>query len=113
MFFLAKKRFDTVGAFATSNQAFSSFLTLIILILIFFSFYLNKWLMLFGLSTLFVVQVISEYKFLIFAKKYFGSKMLFFSLFGIQIINIGILMGVVYFFLNSINIFLKYIKNKF
>ena len=31
--------------------------------------------------------------------------MLFFSLFGIQIINIGIIFGVIYFFLNKIKIF--------
>ena len=61
----------------------------------------------------FIVQVIFEYKFLVFAKKHFGLKMLFFSLFGIQIINIGILLGVIYFFLNNIKNFFINIKNFF
>ena len=102
--FLVKKKFDTQGSFATLNQAFSCLLTLLFLILILFSFYLNKSFIIFGLLILFIFQIITEHKFLIFAKKYFGLKMLFFSLFGIQVINIGILFGVMYFFLKMFNI---------
>jgi len=43
--------------------------------------------------------MVAGFLFLIFAKKHFGLKMLFFSLFGIQVINICILLGVIYFFL--------------
>ena len=98
--FLVKKKFDPQGSFATSTQALSSFFTLLILVLFLFSLYSNKSFFIFGLLILFIFQIIAEYKFLIFAKKYFGLKMLFFSLFGIQVINIGILFGVIYFFLN-------------
>jgi glycosyltransferase involved in cell wall biosynthesis len=102
---LNKKKFDSIGSFATSQQALSSFFTLLMLIFIFLSFYLDKWLVISGLIMSFIVQIIFEYRFLVFAKKYFGLKMLFFSLFGIQIINIGIIFGVIYFFLNKIKIF--------
>jgi hypothetical protein len=74
-------------------------MTLLFLVLILFSLNLNKSFIIFGLTILFIFQMITEYKFLIFAKKRFGLKMLFFSLFGIQVINIGILFGVIYFFL--------------
>jgi len=110
---LNKKKFDSMGSFATSQQALSSIFTLFMLIFILLSFYLDKWLVISGLFILFIVQIIFEYKFLVFAKKYFGLKMLFFSLFGIQIINIGILLGVIYFFLNYIKIFFINIKNFF
>ena len=108
-----KKKFDSIGSFATSQQALSSFFTLLMLIFIFLSFYLDKWLVISGLIMSFIVQIIFEYRFLVFAKKYFGLKMIFFSLFGIQIINIGILLGVIYFFLNNIKIFFIKIKNLF
>jgi len=48
--------------------------------------------------------------FLVFAKKYFGLKMSFFSLFGIQVIHAGILIGTVYFFLNGARSLLFYSK---
>ena len=83
------------------------------LILIFLSFYLDKWLVISGLFISFIAQIFFEYRFLVFAKKYFGLKMLFFSLFGIQIINIGILFGVIYFFFNNIKIFFINSKNIF
>ena len=110
---LSKKKFDSLGSFATSQQALSSFFTSFMLIFILLSFYLDKWLVISVLFISFIVQIIFEYKFLVFAKKYFGLKMLFFSLFGIQIINIGILLGVIYFFLNNIKIFFINAKNFF
>ena len=95
--FLKKRKFDTKGSFATLNQFFSSLLTLMIIILTLFSFILNKSVLILGLSTLFVVQIIIEFNFLIFAKKHYGLKMIFFSLFGIQVINLGIIFGAAYF----------------
>ena len=95
-----KKKFDTTGSGADLTQAFSSLLTLIILILILLVFALNKSFLLVGLFISFVTQIIIEFKFLLFAKKHFGFKMLFFSLFGIQVINMGILFGSAYFLLN-------------
>ena len=105
--FLEKKKFDTTGTFATLTQAFSSLLTLIIFILILLVFALNKGSLLVGLFILFVTQIIIEFKFLLFAKKHFGFKMLFFSLFGIQIINLAILFGAAYFFFNMIKKLLR------
>ena len=105
--FFEKKKFDTAGSFATLAQAFSSLLTLIIFILILLVFALNKGFLLVGLFILFVTQIIIEFKFLLFAKKHFGFKMLFFSLFGIQIINLAILFGAAYFFFNMIKKLLR------
>ena len=108
-----RKKFDSLGSFATSGQALSSILTSFMLIFILLSFYLDKWLVISGLFISFIAQIFFEYRFLVFAKKYFGLKMLFFSLFGIQIINIGILLGVIYFFFNNIKIFFINSKNIF
>ena len=105
--FLEKKKFDTTGTFATLTQAFSSLLTLIIFILILLVFALNKGSLLVGLFILFVTQIIIEFKFLLFAKKHFGFKMLFFSLFGIQVINLAIFFGAAYFFFNMIKKLLR------
>ncbi len=105
--FLEKKKFDTTGSFATLTQAFSSLLTLIMFILILLVFVLNKGFLLIGLFILFVAQIIIEFKFLLFAKKHFGFKMLFFSLFGIQVINMGIFLGSAYFFINMIKKLLR------
>jgi glycosyltransferase involved in cell wall biosynthesis len=99
---LKKKKFDTQGSFSTSSQAFSSVLTLIIFSLILLNFFyyhkINNLLLTIGI----IIQFIIEYKFLIFAKKYFGLKMLIFSLFGIQIINIGIILGIFKFCIKKI-----------
>ncbi len=105
--FLEKKKFDTTGSFATLTQAFSSLLTLIMFILILLVFVLNKGFLLIGLFILFVAQIIIEFKFLLFAKKHFGFKMFFFSLFGIQVINMGIFLGSAYFFINMIKKLLR------
>jgi glycosyltransferase involved in cell wall biosynthesis len=105
--FLEKKKFDTTGSFATLTQAFSSLLTLAIFILILLVFALNKGSLLVGLFILFLTQIIIEFKFLLFAKKHFGFKMLFFSLFGIQVINLAIFFGAAYFFFNMIKKLLR------
>ena len=105
--FLEKKKFDSKGSGADLTQAFSSLLTLIIFILILFVFALNKGFLLVGLFITFAIQIIIEFKFLLFAKKHFGFEMLFFSLFGIQIINMGILFGSAYFFINMIKKLLR------
>ena len=105
--FFEKKKFDTAGSFATLTQAFSSLLTLIIFILILLVFALNKGFLLVGLFIVFMTQIIIEFKFLLFTKKHFGFKMLFFSLFGIQVINMGIFLGSAYFFINMIKKLLR------
>ena len=57
---------------------------------------------------LFSLQIFIELKFLLLATKNYGLKMFFFSLFGIQGVNLGILLG---FSLFVFNIFKQLIKN--
>tara|TARA_B100000780_G_C21079337_1_gene434593 strand:- start:133 stop:1146 length:1014 start_codon:yes stop_codon:yes gene_type:complete len=96
--FFEKKKFDSKGSFATFAQFFSSLITLLAVISFFISLFFGNSFFNFGLSILIIFQLISEFKFLIFAYKHYGLKMVFFSLFGIQVINFGILLGVFMFF---------------
>ena len=100
--FFKKKKFDTEGSFATFNQFFSSLLTLIIIVLILFSSILDKSLLIAGILASSISQMVVEFNFLIFAKKHYGLKMIFFSLYGIHVINLGIILGVVYFIFRKI-----------
>jgi len=103
-----KKKFDTTGSFATANQFYSSLITLIMISLFIFNFFienLNIGLLVFILFTL---QIFIESKFLLFATKNYGLKMFFFSLFGIQGVNFAILLGFSLFILNLAK---KLIKN--
>jgi len=101
------KKFDSPGSFATSEQALSVLGTSLIFLFLFLALFLNKSIVILGLLLSLFFQIIFEYRFLIFSKKYFGNKMLFFSLFGIQILNIGIIVGTLYFFLNNLKIIFK------
>ena len=106
--FLKKKKFDSLGSFATFNQAFSSLITSLYILLTMLIIILNKtYIIISLLIILFVIQLIIEFRFLVFSKKYFGIKMLLFSIFGIQIINLGIFFGFIYFIYNKINVFKK------
>ena len=91
--FLKKKKFDSVGSFATSGQALSSFLSL----LIFFTLFIDLFYGSYGLGKIILIliifQLIIEAKFLLFALKKHKIKMFLFSLFGIQIINFSIFLG--------------------
>jgi glycosyltransferase involved in cell wall biosynthesis len=109
--FLNKKEFDSTGSFATSEQAFSSFLTLNIYILSLSYLFIDKWLLVNIVLLLLFVQAIIEFKFMVFAYKYFGLKMLFFSLFGIQVINTGVILGAVFFILDKTRSFI-FFSNK-
>jgi len=102
--FLRKKNFESTGSFATLNQSFSAFLTLLILISIPLCLFFNKGSLILILAVLFIIQTIIEFQFLIFAKKKHGFSMLFFSFYGIQIINIGILLGTLYFVCRKIKL---------
>ena len=51
---------------------------------------------------LLIIQLYLEFDFLRYANKYFGFKMLFFSIYGIQVINLGILIGSLKFFIKKI-----------
>ena len=100
--FFKKKKFDSKGSFATLEQVFSALLTLIIIFFLITSYFFYQSALFKGLIILLLLQTIIELKFLIYATKKQGLKMLIFSLFGIQIINLGILFGVVYFFFKKI-----------
>ena len=100
--FLKKKNFESTGSFATLNQSFSAFLTLLILISP--GLFFNQGSLILILAVLFIIQTIIEFKFLIFAKKNYGFSMLLFSFYGIQIINIGILLGIIYFVCRKIKL---------
>ena len=103
-----KKKFDSTGSFATANQFYSSLVTLIMISLFIFNFFienLNIGLLIFILFTL---QIFIESKFLLFATKHYGLKMFMFSLFGIQGVNLAILLG---FSLFILNLFKQLIKS--
>jgi len=92
--FLEKKKFDTKGSFATLGQFFSTLITLLIFIYTAIGLIFDSGFSLLGLIILIIFQLILELNFLIFAKKNYGMKMVVYSLFGIQVINVGILFGV-------------------
>jgi glycosyltransferase involved in cell wall biosynthesis len=95
-----KKKFDSTGSFATANQFYSSFLTLIMISLFFFSFLIENLNIGLLMLILFTLQILIELKFLLFATKHYGLKMFMFSLFGIQGVNLAILLGFSLFILN-------------
>ena len=95
--FLEKKKFDSKGSFATLGQFFSCFITALIITYIFIGLIFNDIFFISGLIILIILQLITELNFLIFANKNYGTKMVIFSLFGIQVINFGILFGVLNF----------------
>jgi len=89
--FLKKKRFDSKGSFATSEQAISSFITLIYIAILFISLFININISIFMIAV--ITQIIVEYSFIRFAFKIYGFRMLIFSIFAIQVINAGIIIG--------------------
>ncbi len=90
---LKKKNFDSKGTFATAGQAFSSFLTLLMLFVLMINFIIEINFITLILITILILQIIIEMNFLMFAYKKHKLKMLLFSLFGIQIINLSIILG--------------------
>jgi len=106
---LKKKNFDSKGTFATSGQAFSAFLTLSMLFILILNLFLKLNLTILGIFTLFIIQLMLEIKFLIFAYKKYKIKMLLFSLFGIQVINLSIILGgFLFLFKNTFGLFFNY-----
>ena len=102
--FLKRKKFDSEGSGASLNQAFSALLTSIMFLntILFFIISNNKNLFI-SILIFFLLQIFLEYKFLTYAKKVHGLKMLFYSIYGIQILNIGILFGGLFFLYNVAN----------
>ena len=91
--FLKKKEFDTKGSFATGNQALSAMLTSLIPVsLLFMLFFQNS--VFYTLVPLIFIQLIIEFDFLKYTLKFFGVRVMAFSLLAIQIINFAIILGV-------------------
>ena len=93
-----KKYFDSKGSFATSNQAFSAILTALNISFFLLNIFLPQQIDFIKISLIILlIQLYTEKDFLFFAKKSFGIKMLIYSIFGIQVINLGILIGSIKF----------------
>ena len=106
---LKKKKFDSKGTFATSGQAFSAFLTLLMLSTLILNLFLKLNFVILGIFTLLTIQLMLETNFLIFAYKKYKIKMLLFSLFGIQVINLSIILGGFLFLIkNTFGLFFNY-----
>jgi len=109
--FVKRKKFDSKGSGATSGHAISalltSFLCLNIILLLSIENSVN---LINSFLILLLLQIFLEFKFLIFAKNKQGLKMLFYSILGIQILNIGILLGGLFFLYN---LTFNYFKNIF
>ena len=99
---LKKKNFDSKGTFATTGQAFSSFLTLLMLSVLILNLFLKLDFLFLTLFIIFTSQLILEINFLIFAYKKYKIKMVLFSLFGIQVINLSIILGAFLFLYKNI-----------
>ena len=88
-----KKDFDSVGSFATIGQAISSILTFFIIIVLLAKLIFNFSLFVPIFTLLILIQLLIEIKFLIYSFKEHNLKMLLFSLYGIQMINLSIMLG--------------------
>ena len=88
------------GLFATNEQAISSIITLIYITIIFMYLFININSHIF--IAIIFTQLIIEFSFLRYALKIYGYKMLIFSIFAIQIINVGIMIGSLKFILKKI-----------
>lgn len=111
--FLRKKestvRFDSLGSSATLKDVISVALTGSIAVISILLIVFNSKSLFLLLIVFFLTQVYLEFKFLQIAWKKYGFKMLFYSLFGIQIWNLGIILGAICF---CFNIAKKILKNK-
>ena len=110
--FFKKKKFETEESFASSEQAISAIFTSILIFLIFINFFINNSLVIFCFLFFLIIQLFIERNFLLYAKKTFGLKMFFYSLYAIQVINTGILIGGFLFIFNKFKFFLRFFINK-
>ena len=121
---IKKKSFDTVGTFATSNQAFSALLSLFILLssimfliinytYIFEGYNVNNFQILFVVKFFFIIQLLVEIEFLIYSYKCKGLKIFIFSLFGIQLINFALIVGGLLFIIKSFYRKINLLKKNF
>ena len=104
--FLSSKKFETKGSFATSTQALSALITLLLIFSFLFSnFNIFEFSIDFKKITVFLLlaNFLIEYDFLRFVFKFFNIKTFFLSLFGIFIVNISIICGFMLGVFNLLN----------
>jgi|TARA_B110000046_G_scaffold183708_1_gene220456 glycosyltransferase involved in cell wall biosynthesis len=105
--FVKKKEFETEESFASSEQAMSAIFTSILIFLIFINFFTRGLIVSFCFLFFWIIQLFIERNFLLYAQDTFGFKMFFYSLYAIQVINTGILIGGLLFLYN---LFIKNFK---
>ena len=108
--FLKKKEFETEESFASSEQVVSAIFTSILIFLIFINFFINSSLVISCFLIFLIIQLFVERNFLLYAKDTFGLKMFFYSLYAIQVINTGILIGGFLFIFNKLKFFINKIR---
>ncbi len=91
---IERKKLESTGAFATNEQFFSTFLTLILILFLIISFYVKISFFVFAIIIFFVFVI--EFKFLKFCKKLYSYKYIPFAILGIYLINIAIILGFFY-----------------
>jgi glycosyltransferase involved in cell wall biosynthesis len=105
---LERKKLESTGAFATNEQFVSTFLTLILILSLIISFYIKINFYVFIIIVLLIFLI--EFKFLKFCKDLYSYKYIPFTILGIYLINIAIIVG---FFYGIYNLTKKYYKKIF
>ena len=98
--FFKRKKFESKGAFATNSQVLSVFVTTILLFFLIISFFVKVHFLFF--LFLILLNFFVELDFLKFSKKLNTSKYIPYSLMGIYLINLSILIGFIYGIFNFI-----------
>ena len=91
---IARKKFESNGAFATLNQSFSTLFTSFLILLIIFSVLVNEvniFILLF-----FILNLLIELNFIIFCMKFYKKIDFPIYIFGIFLVNISIIVGVLF-----------------
>lgn len=103
--FLSRRQFETKGSFATTSQALSALITLLIIFSLIFSNYFEDSRKI--LFFLFSLNLVIEFDFLRFAMKYFKKKNILMHIIGIFLTNLSIIGGSILGILNLIKIIFK------
>lgn len=99
---LKKKYFDTKGSFATSAQAISAVITLFYLINLVLFINFEEEISSYIFLLLLTLQLFAEFNFFKYCFKIKGFRMLIFSIFAIQLLNLGIIIGGIKFLIKKI-----------
>ena len=92
--------FDSKGSSATKYDAFSALMTSFMFLNLLIIPFTSSIIFLIFLAVSFLIQIYLEFDFLLTTKKMYGFKMFFYSIYAIQIWNLGIFFGAIYFCLN-------------